>query len=608
VYTRRALDPAAAKDLGALDADAIRRVREQAWPDPDTPDELHDALLTTGFVTEEEALPDDASWLVLLDALALQGRAGRVVLPAGLEGKQRVLWVAAERLAEIRSVHPEAVPDPAIRAPRVPSPNDGLARDAAVKDLLRSRMDVLGPTTVDALAGALSVAREDGLLALHALEAEGVVLRGHFTPGGEEGAGGREEWCERRLLARIHRYTLDRLRAEIQPVTPAEYMRFLFRWQRVEPEQRARGPEGLAAVLEGLDGCELPAVAWEADVLGARVGDYEPSLLDRLSLAGRVSWGRLSLPTGDGVGLRSSGPLRSTPISVFMRESQGAWVALARSPDPAVLGEEAGRIRDTLSRKGASFFADLVSASGLLPTQVERALGELVALGHVTADSFSGLRALLTPSEKRPSLSDGSRRRRRPVPYSVDTAGRWSLLDRPQTAAAAAPSAARPWERPEVERFARALLRRYGVVFRRVLTREPLAPPWRDLVMVYRSLEARGEVRGGRFVTTFSGEQFALPEAVASLRTVRREEVKDEVLVISAADPLNLTGIVTPGERVPALASSRIGYRGGVPLFVREKGRIRSLVAGAAPPDPSILRQMSRPRVPPSLRVYVAGR
>ena len=623
VFTRRALDPSSARELGALDEEAIQRVREQAWPDPGSPDELHDALLTSGFFTDEEATSGEPSWLGLLHVLASDGRAGKVEPPGG-----RPLWVATERLQEVLAVHPEARADPSLR---MPARGWGAApeRDAAIKDLLRGRMDVSGPVTPAALGSALGVSDGEALAALYALEAEGIVLRGRFTPGSPPDAP--EEWCERRLLARIHRYTLDRLRAEIQPVAPADFMRFLFRWHRVEPGQQGRGVDALAAVLESLDGCELPAVAWEADVLPARITDYDPELLDRLCLAGRVSWGRLSPPTAELSGRRGSGPLRSTRVALFLRASAHAWEALASAPEPAGLGEEARRLLGLLGRRGACFFGDLVSASGLLPTRVEAALGELAAAGLVTSDSFAGLRALLTPSDKRPPLSDASRGRGVPAPYGVDSAGRWALLSRggagllDASEPAAGPSGAgqagaaagadaraaapvgRPWERPEVERFARALLRRYGVVFRRLLLREPLSPPWRDLVMVYRALEARGEVRGGRFLTGFTGEQFALPEAVPALRAVRREPAKDELIVISAADPLNLTGVATPGERVPAIASSRVGYRAGVPVFVRERGEVRSL-AGGDPPDSQTVRALGRRSLAPTLRAYVGAR
>jgi ATP-dependent Lhr-like helicase len=633
VYTRRALDPASAQGLGALDEEAIRRVQGEAWPDPSSPDELHDALLMSGFLTEAEGARAEPPWTAHFAALSEEGRAGRVWLP-GSTDEANALWTATERLPEFLAVHPDARVDDALRMPArgwAEKPE----RDVAIKDLLRGRLDVLGPVLPAELGAPLGVSEAEALAAVYALESEGIVLRGRFTNvpvRGADSVEAPEEWCERRLLARIHRYTLDRLRAEIQPVSPADFMRFLFRWQRVEPGHQGRGAEALAAVLEKLDGSELPAVAWEADVLPARIADYEPELLDRLCLAGRVSWGRLTPPVAELAGKRA-GPLKSTRLALFLRDSAEDWAALAAAPDAATLGEEARRVRDLLARRGASFFGEIASASGLLPTRVEAALGELAAQGHVTSDSFAGLRALLTPSDKRPPLGEGRRRRGVPGPYGVDSAGRWALLsnareggsartdsalastvanggaDSDASAFRSAPrTAGRPWERPEVERFARALLRRFGVVFRRLLLREPLSPPWRDLVMVYRALEARGEVRGGRFLTGFTGEQFALPEAVAELRAVRREEAKDDLIVIGAADPLNLTGIVTPGDRVSAVASSRVGYRAGVPVFVREKGEVRSLAAGAAPPDPQTVRALGRRRVAPTLRAYVGGR
>ena len=627
VYTRRALDPASASELGALDGAAIRRVREEAWPEAASPDELHDALLTTGFFTEEEGQRDPA-WPPFLDALVSDGRAARAQLRMD-RGTQRVLWVATERLNELRAVRPDVVlsqpsgvvttvdaeisPMSAGRGTAgdlSPLAGATVDRDLALKDLLRGRLDVLGPVLSRALGEPLGISAEQALVALHVLEAEGVVLRGRFTPD----AGGRvqetetpEEWCERRLLARIHRYTLERLRAEIEPVAPVDLMRFLFRWQRVEPGHRMRGVEGVASLLEALDGCQLPAAAWEADVLPARTDGYEPALLDHLCLAGRVAWGRLSPPA---VERRSGGPLRSSPIGLFLRESAPAWTALAGDVEAPALSADAEAVKGVLEWKGACFFAELVSGAGLLPTRLESALGELAGRGLVTSDSFAGLRALLTPSEKRPPLGDRQRRRRGTAPYGVDAAGRWSLLRREGEGPGSAGEVTRSlrsWERPEVERFARTLLKRYGLVFRRLLAREPLAPPWRDLVMVYRRLEARGELRGGRFVSGFTGEQFALPEAVTMLRQVRREAPGDAFLVLSAADPLNLTGVVTPGERIPAFASTRIAYLNGVPVLVREKGEVRSLAPGAPPPDPTVARALGRRAAPRPLRLYVAG-
>ncbi len=567
VYTRRALEPSSAGDLGALDVAAIERVRGEAWPDPRDADEMHDALLTSGILTtagRQDGRAAGEDWAALLQELLATGRAGRM-------GDR---WFATERVEEIRAVFPDAVIEPpGLTAPGdVPRPD----RQSAVKELVRGQLEILGPVTAASLADTLGIAAGDAAIALAELEAEGTVLRGYFTPD-----AGVLEWCHRRLLARIHRYTLTRLRTEIEPVNAADFMRFLFTWQRVEPETRASGLEGLSAVLDQLDGYELPSGAWESDVLALRINEYDPALLDTLCLTGRVAWGRLSearQPEGQGAPGR---PIRSTPVALFRRDHANLWRALAPAPQPPALSTYAALVSEALERRGASFFQEIVAASGLLATQVEEALGELASLGRVTSDGFTGLRALVTPADRRPPV--GARRRARAaVPAGVETAGRWALIEGGRTAGRQDGRQDDPPGKPDdrgqpIEAFAWTLLRRYGVVFRRLLAPEALAPAWRELVMVYRRLEARGEIRGGRFVAGVSGEQFALPEAVGSLRSARRREPTGRLLSISAADPLNLTGIVTPGPRVPALASYRIIYQDGVPLASREGGQIRPL-------------------------------
>ncbi len=620
VYARRALEPAAAAELGALDAAAIERVREEAWPDPRDAEELHDALLSVGFLTQKEA---EDGWTPWLEELIAQGRATRVRLP-GEAPESASLWVATERLPEVRAVHPDATARPEVSPPaELREAVD--SREDAVKQLLRGRTEVSGPTRAAALGRPLGLDEREATAALLALEAEGAVLRGTFTPGAASdattGMSEAREWCDRRLLARIHRYTLDRLRSEIEPVAASDFMRFLFRWQRVWPGERVAGHEALAAVLEQLDGYELPAAAWEPDVLTARCEEYEPEDLDALCLTGRVQWGRLAPPTGNGNGL-SGGPIRSSPLALFRREHAEKWLALSSEPDAEGLSTYARKTLEALSAQGASFFHDLVGAAGLLPTQVERALGELAAVGLVTSDSFAGLRALLTPSDRRRPVGGVVQRRRRTAPYGVETAGRWSVLrPLPQVPTASADSGrgeetetagrrqaeSTRRRRPDpdaVEAFARVLLRRYGVVFRRVLTRESLAPPWRELLLVYRRLEARGEIRGGRFVAGFSGEQFALPEAVGRLRAVRREEPSGRLVGVSAADPLNLTGIITPGDRIPAVATNRVVYRDGLPVAAEEAGETRTLVH-QEPPDPRAVDRALRRRMPPALRWYL---
>jgi ATP-dependent Lhr-like helicase len=498
---------------------------------------------------------------------------------------------------------PDAAVSPSIVPPaRYAEPD--WSREEAVVSLLRGRLEAVGPAEPGELADSLGIARNEADVALLALEAEGGVLRGSFTPGVRE-----PQWCNRRLLARIHRYTLNRLRAEIRPVSAADFIRFLFEWQHVEPEQRMSGAEGLAQIVSQLDGYETAAAGWESDVLSARCEAYGPELLDTLCLTGRVGWGRLSQPAAveGGSGLALSGPLRSSPISLFSRENLETWLELRHRSADLRLSTHAGLIRDVLSERGALFFHEIVAATGLLPTQVEQALGELVALGVTTADSFSGLRALLTPSDRRPAISATARRRRRArSPYGVEGAGRWSLLERSGPAAGAGdhPTAS---DAPDatVEVLARTLLRRYGVVFRRLLSRESGVVAWRSLVRTYRRLEDRGELRGGRFVNGFSGEQFALPEAVARLRAVRRQAGSGRLVALSAADPLNLVGVLTPGDLVPALAGNRVVFRDGIPLGALESGAVRRIAEAPDVLDRELERALRLHVVPPALRTYL---
>ena len=561
VYTRRAFEPSSADDLGALDPAAIERVREEVWPEVQNADELHDALLTSGFLTEAEG----SDWAGNMDQLVQTGRAERVEAAHG----RPAVWVTAERRAEVDLLA------------------DAAAREPAVRELVRGRLGIVGPTTAAALGATLGVSGIEVEAALVALESEGVVLRGRFSPRDGDAAADLE-WCERRLLARIHRYTLNRLRSEIEPVSPADFMRFLFAWQRVDPEHRAAGLEGLAAIVGQLDGFEVPAAAWESDVLAARVEEYDPALLDTLSLTGRVGWA---------AGRRGGGsapPIRSTPIALFAREHGGDRLADRAPAENLALSTYPARVREVLERRGASFFHELAPLSGLLPTQVEHALGELAGLGMVTSDSFAGLRALITPSSKRKPLG-GGRRRHRTAPFGIESAGRWSLVNR-------AAEEQRQGGPDPVELAARSLLRRYGVVFKRVLAKEAGAPPWRELLLVYRRLEGRGEVRGGRFVSGMSGEQFALPEAVGQLRAVRRQPASGRLVAVGAGDPLNLTGIVTPGERVAAVARSRVLYRDGVPVLALERGEVKPLAAASTQPTADMVEALVRKRLTPALR------
>ncbi|MHB8476416.1 MAG: DEAD/DEAH box helicase [Steroidobacteraceae bacterium] len=546
VMSRRWLDPESAADIGKLDPEAIARVRAEAWPDAATPDELHDALLWLTFLTEDECRRN-AAWPPLMNALALQGRVAR----STWEGA--AVWVAAERRALFEPVS-----------------------DESLVEIVRGRLEGLGPVTAAAMAAPLALPAARINIALAALEAEGFAMRGRFGAGGLLGASGasgasgaEEEWCERRLLARIHRYTVKRLRAEIEPVQARDFVRFLCEWQRVLPEARMQGPDALAAVLSLLEGYEAPAGAWESEIIPARIPTYEPQWLDEHCRAGRFTWTRLAAPTAPQPEApamsaergRGVSPIRSTPITLLARRNVPLWTAFAGQSAPVHLTSRAQGVADFIREHGASFFDEIVEQVGMLPVEVEEALAELVALGVVNSDSFAGLRVLLLPSSRRGKSSSYTvRRKRRLALFGMADAGRWALVRRP------APSVPHRGDEA-VELIVRTLLRRWGVIFWKLLGREAnWLPPWRDMLMCCRRMEARGEIRGGRFVAGFSGEQYATPEAVGLLRDVRRKPNSRQLVSLSAADPLNLLGIITPGARLASLAGNRLLYRDGVPV------------------------------------------
>jgi ATP-dependent helicase Lhr and Lhr-like helicase len=591
VVMRRWLDPRTASDLGALDAAAIARVRDEVWPRVESGDELVDALEILGFMGEDEGRA--SGWEDHFLALVSDRRA-TLLIPS--PGGPR-LWVAAARLPHLRAAFPESALAPAIEAPPG-SPEAPADAGAALAEVIRGRLEGLGPVTAAELALSCGLRAERIDEALLRLETEGFALRGRFTPGGED-----VEWCARSLLARIHRYTLNRLRAEIEPVSAADFMRFLFSWQRVSPDDRTEGPQGLQPVVEMLEGFEAPAASWERDLLPARVARYDPAWLDALCLSGRVVWARLSPARPAADGSPAVAPVRATPIALLSRTRLPAWFALARRPEEErPPSSEAGAIRDLLQERGALFFDEIVRQSGLLESRVENALAELVARGLVTSDGFTGLRALVTPSGRRSPRGGAAARgragrRRSRSPFGMQSAGRWSLLAGDRAVAGATESPA--------ETIAAVLLRRYGVVFRRLLEREGPMPPWRDLLRVLRRLEARGEVRGGRFVAGVSGEQFALAEAVERLRTIRRAGPSGALVAIGSADPLNLVGVLLPGPRVAPVGPGRVLYRDGVPIAVREAGEVRPLIDLDEASAWRARDALQRRGVPPLVRSYL---
>jgi ATP-dependent helicase Lhr and Lhr-like helicase len=568
VQNRRYNEPSSADDLGQLDADAIASVREEAWPRARNGDEMHEALSGLGVVTDEEAASNEG-WLGWLAALAQAGRATRLVM-----AQDSGLWVAAERLWQAQALYVHAAMQPVIEAP----PDDAVrpaSREDALRDMLRSRLGGLGPATAHALAQELQLPQQEIDLALLALQSEGYVLQGKLTPNAEA-----DEWCERHLLARIHRYTLKRLRREIEPVEPRDFARFLFEWQHLSAASRVSGPEALPAVLAQFEGFEAPAALWEAELLTARVKDYSSAWLDDLCTSGRTLWTRLR-PVATDAQAKSAGggtSLRSTPILLLPRRAAPLWTRLAPAPaDDAGLGFRAQRVAAHLAEHGASFFDEIASGTRLLRTELEEGLSELVVRGRINCDSYAGLRALLVPPSKRAGAAS-SRRRSRIALFGIEDAGRWTLIRQPAAAEAISTASAE-----DIEHVARTLLRRYGVVSWRMVEREAAwLPPWRELVRVFRRLEARGEIRGGRFIAGLSGEQFALPDAIVAMRQVRRQPHDGELICLSAADPANLLGSVVAGPKLPRVAGSLVLWRDGLPIATSTAGQVEMLVPATA--------------------------
>ncbi|MCG8606944.1 DEAD/DEAH box helicase [bacterium] len=591
VQTRRWLDPAEAKNLGKLDQAAIDAVKSEVWPQVGNADELHDALVLCAFLTPEEGERGDGQigWKDHFQELVQDGRAALLETDAGAI----LLWVAVERSIQMREVYPDSRFRPEFTIPdklRRQMPNE----ENALVEVIRGRMEALGPVRVKDLAQSMGLLESQIEQALLALENQGFVFRGHFTPDRED-----QEWCERRLLARIHRYTLQRLRREIEPVSSADFMRFLFHWHHLAAEDQPEGADALPEVVKQLEGYEAPAAAWEGDILPGRLKNYEHVWLDMLCLSGNTIWGRFRPGSTETNGAKNASPIKSTPIALINRSNLELWRAFSvkMNGHSARRSHAAEQVLGILTHEGACFFDEIVSKTDLLKAQVEDAIAELVALGKITADSFTGLRALLVDSKYR---TESGRRRRGHLTFKMEQAGRWSLL------ATEGPKNENPkLDFGTIEDIARILLRRYGVLFRKVADRENFAPPWRELVRVLRTLEARGEIRGGRFVDGVWGEQYALPEAVAKLRSVRREEKQGDLVSISAVDPLNLTGIITPGRRVSGLFGNRILYRDGVPIAVKEGGEISFLTQFEDPEKWRIQKALVQRNISPKLRAYL---
>ncbi|MBN3860651.1 DEAD/DEAH box helicase [Pseudomonas frederiksbergensis] len=554
VLNRRWSDPQSTDDLGALDADAIAAVRDEAWPTPTGLDEMHEALMSLACITDAEARANP-NWLDWLNTLANSGRASRLQINA-----KQSLWLPLERLTCLRAIYPQATLFPSLDP--LPGFNETWEPDEAVLEVIRARLSAFGPLPLKMIAEPLGLPVLQVTQALAQLEREGYVLRGQFTPRASE-----EEWCERHLLARIHRYTVKRLRREIEPVALQDFMRFLFDWQHLSTASRGQGSAVLPAIISQFEGYPAAASAWDSDILPARLKDYSATWLDELCRSGKLVWTRLTARNKS-----ASTALRSTPILLLPRSQVGLWSSLTEQTAVSELSPKTQKVHEALSQHGALFFDELMHEAHLLRSELEIALQELVGAGLVNADSFAGLRALITPASKRQNRS--SRRGRGAFVGGMDDAGRWALLRR----GSAAPfvDKQRPSSTPieTLEHIAMTLLRRYGVVFWRLLEREAdWLPSWRELLRTFHRLEARGEIRGGRFVSGLAGEQFALPEAIPLLREVRRRPHDGSLIAVCGVDPLNLAGTLLPGAKVPALASNRLVYRDGVPAAAEIAGK-----------------------------------
>ncbi|MEM8569866.1 MAG: DEAD/DEAH box helicase [Pseudomonadota bacterium] len=548
-----------AADVAVL-PEAVARVRQEVTPEIESEDDLSLHLSLAGVLSEA----DDPHFKATLETLAEAGRAVSFRAPNGAS-----LWAAPERVGELAAAFPELG-------------ESGEDPVSSLASVLRGRLETSGPISLTEIATPLGLDTAAAQAALGRLTEEGHVLAGQFDPD----KPGETVWCDRRVLSRIERLTRNHLRAEVEPVSLRDFYRFLLRWHGLTPETRRQGRTALAEALDQLDGTVAPAGAWEPDVLAPRVARYETDDLDALCLNGQFGWGRLSAIEG------KAKLARTTPISIFRAEHAPLWRALGTEGAEVTLSHRAKKVLAAFEAEGAAFAPQIERSIRMMRSDFEAGLAELVALGLMTADSFAGLRALLAnPTKMRVSRLDL---------IANTNAGRWSLLPAPD------PLTDPVAYEEAVERYARTLLRRYGVVVRTVVAREATRVRWLDLLRVLRRMEARGEVRGGYFVAGAGGEHFALPEALPMLRKVRASEAEGELAVLAATDPINLTGILEGTTRVPARPETFILVRDGqaVAARVRDKVQMLELPLEEAPLAPADIAVLRAPRLSGSLAVW----
>lgn len=626
IRNRSWADPSEAKDFSLLDSEAIERVREEAWPYISNVEEFHDALCSLAYMSEQEfaAQENYSRWhQTLLDA-------GRILCLSELPN---TLWIATEKIACFMAIYPQL--GKYRQSTSIPSfiLNEEWDRSDALREVVRARLECLGPIRAQRLAQELAVETAEIDQALIALEVEGFAFQGQFTQAaGLRGSqqSSQPEWCERRLLQRIHRYTIDAHRKSIKPVSLQTYTQFLFDAHKLvavsepvldaaiaEPEPMLDGQTRLQNSLACLDGIAAPASSWEADILPARVANYDPNWLDFMCISGKKVWGRYSVPNNSkrqagASAANFSGPIRSTPISIVSRTNLDIFRALSNAHrgegEPLPCSELAKQIEADLTSHGASFFDQIQQRTGLLRAQLEQGLAELVSTARITSDSFTGLRALLTPNKKKPS---GHSRRGRRAMFGVEDAGRWSLLEnnRPEPVEE---KNTRHWnvlDEEQLERLIGIYLQRWGVLFRGLLDRELFAPPWRVLLAALRKMELRGTVRGGRFVAGVGGEQFAFPETVDTLRKFgkKQEAAAPRYHSLSAVDPLNLLNLILPNRKLSRLSKNRVLYENGIPIAVMESNQLRFLREVEAADEWKLRQALIKKNFPPRLRSYLGS-
>ena len=628
IRNRSWADPGEARDFSLLDEEAIARVRDEAWPYINNVEEFHDGLFSLAYMSKQEfeSNTNYQTWqAVLLDA-------GRSLKLTGLPNE---MWIATEKLGCFLALYPQLQSLQAL--PEIPTfiLEKKWDRQDALREIVRSRLECLGPIRSQQLATELAIDVAEIDFALLALEVEGFAFQGQFTQAARRQKTTDDavvEWCERRLLQRIHRYTIDAHRKSIKPVSLQTYTEFLFDMHRLvavtEPaidtatakEPVLDGQTRLQNTLGLLDGIAAPAASWEADLYPVRVADYDPSWLDVMCISGRIVWGRYSLPNPslrmqrrkELKSSKSSGPIKSTPISIVSRANLDIWKALSAAQaneDVASISELAKRIESDLASNGASFFDQIQQRTGLLKAQLEQGLAELVSSARITSDSFTGLRALLTPNKKKPSTH---KRRGRKAMFGVEDAGRWSLLETDNRQGLSTGNT-RHWDvldEDQLERLIGIYLQRWGVLFRGLLERELFAPPWRVLLAALRKMELRGTIRGGRFVAGVGGEQFAFPETVDALRKFKKrsDESKVNYYSLSAVDPLNLLNLILPNRKLSRLSKNRVLYENGIPIAVLESDKVSFLREVDANEQWNLQQALIKKNFPPRLRSYLGSR